>query len=50
MSVVQGSDLGAHWAESHRLDFTHHMMLIPRGPPVKLLVKESPGSVQTMRH
>lgn len=47
MSVVQGSDLGAHWAESHRLD---HMMLIPRGPPVKLLVKESPGSVQTVRH
>lgn len=44
MSVVQGSDLGARRGESHRLDFTHHVMLIPRGPAVKLLVKESPLS------
>lgn len=29
MSIVQGSDLCALWEESHRLDFTHHMMLIP---------------------
>lgn len=40
MSVVQGSDPGAHWAKSHRLDFTHHMTVIPQGPAVKLLVKE----------
>lgn len=50
MSVVQVSDLRAHWAESHRLGFIHHMMLIPRGPPVKLLVKEFPGLVQTVHY
>lgn len=39
--AVQGCDLGALWGESHCLNFTHHMMLIPRGPPHKLLVKDS---------
>lgn len=41
MSIVQGPDLGALWGVSHRLDFTHHMTLIPQGPPVKPLVKGS---------
>lgn len=41
MSIVQGSDLRALWGESHHLYFTHHMMVIPGGPPVKLLVKVS---------
>lgn len=44
MSVVQGSDLGGHRGESHRLHFTPHMVLIPRGPAVELLVKEFPLS------
>ena len=41
MSIVRGSDLAALRGESHCLNFTHHMMLIPQGPPVKLLVTDS---------